>query len=192
MDPGREVSPAVLKQGGLNPGLLVLQLGCVLLPPVLPLGFVHFLESHWGLEAGSKRRDGLSGKTTAHQHIQHGPHSLVLPLEEVFILERRALKTNVICCHMIVSLSAEFFLFLITNATFSLESVRCTDPRFCRLPLGGDASSGTEKWNKPSRSRPSLLWSRWLSSPATAGADTEPLQAGLTCRTRGPRPQFGR
>lgn len=42
--------PSVLQQGGVNSGLLVQQLSRLLLSPVLPLWFVHFLErrqSNW-------------------------------------------------------------------------------------------------------------------------------------------------
>lgn len=41
-----EASPAVFQQSGVNPGLLIQQLPCILLPPVLPLGFVHLLRKH--------------------------------------------------------------------------------------------------------------------------------------------------
>lgn len=41
-----DVLPAVFQQSGVNPGLLVQQLARVPLPPVLPLGFVHFLWNH--------------------------------------------------------------------------------------------------------------------------------------------------
>lgn len=37
--------PAIFQQGGVNPGLLIQQLSCIPLPPVLSLRFVHFLEN---------------------------------------------------------------------------------------------------------------------------------------------------
>lgn len=40
------------------------------------------------------------------------------------------------------------------------------------LPQGGCGSSGTERWSRLSRSRPSPLWSRWPSSPTT-GEETQ-------------------
>lgn len=43
------VSPAVLQQRGVNPGLFVLQLAGIPLPPVLPLRLVHFLRDQRGL-----------------------------------------------------------------------------------------------------------------------------------------------
>ncbi len=40
-----ESLPAIFQQSGVNSGLLIQQLPCIPLPPVLPLGFVHFLEN---------------------------------------------------------------------------------------------------------------------------------------------------
>lgn len=40
-----EILPAIFQQCGVNSGLLVQQLSCISLPPVLPLRFVHFLEN---------------------------------------------------------------------------------------------------------------------------------------------------
>lgn len=65
--PGCESSPSVFQQSGVDPGLLIQQLLCIPVPPVLPLWFVHFLEKN---EAHSKKPDGyLNNRPTIWLHF---------------------------------------------------------------------------------------------------------------------------
>lgn len=52
--PRCESSPSIFQQSGVDPGLLIQQLLCIPMPPVLPLWFVHFLEKN---EVHSKKPD---------------------------------------------------------------------------------------------------------------------------------------